>query len=305
MRIVSLKTDFGFKEFMSNETVRKYFLAATLGLDIESIHSVRLQNPFLGRLFKWQKQGILDVLIEFNDSTKINIEMQVVKQKYWKQRNLFYLARMYVDDLLFGQHYSNLRRCIGISILDFNLDNNERGHRVYRMREKDGSEFSDMWELHIIELQKVFSTEDALADWVRLLNATTEEELDMIKSTNIGIQTGIKMVRNMSLTGWIRAEIEAREKIRRDQWAREEYIRDEARAEGLSEGRSEGLSEGLSEGRSEGLSEGLSEGRSKGRSEGQTDLVKTIQFLREGKTDSEILKAGIDEKTLELAKSVQ
>lgn len=236
MKIVSLKTDFAFKEFMSNEVVLRYFLAATLDVDVDLIRSVRLLNPFLGRFFRRQKQGILDVLVEFNDDTKINIEMQVTKQKYWKQRNLFYLGKMYVDDLRFGEHYIRLRKCIGISLLDFNLDEDDSGHHIYRMRDEYGRDFSDMWELHIIELKKVFEPEDALADWVQLFNAKTEEELDMIKSTNIGIRAGIKMVKDMSLTGWIRAEMEAREKARRDRFAQDEYIRDEGRREGRQEG---------------------------------------------------------------------
>ena len=57
----------------------------------------------------------------------------------------------------------------------------------------------------------------------------------MIKSTNIGIRAGIKMVKDMSLTGWIRAEMEAREKARRDRFAQDEYIRDEGRQEGVEE----------------------------------------------------------------------
>lgn len=236
MKIVSLKTDFAFKEFMSNEVVLRYFLAATLDVDADFIRTVRLLNPFLGRFFRRQKQGILDVLVEYNDDTKINIEMQVTKQKYWKQRNLFYLGKMYVDDLRFGEHYIRLRKCIGISLLDFNLDEDDSGHHIYRMRDEYGGDFSDMWELHIIELKKVFEPEDALADWVQLFNAKTEEELDMIKSTNIGIRAGIKMVKNMSLTGWIRAEMEAREKARRDRFAQDEYIRDEGRREGRQEG---------------------------------------------------------------------
>ena len=106
-----------------------------------------------------------------------------------------------------------MRRRIGISILDFDLTDGESGHNAYRMRNHQGDDFSDMLELHIIELGKVFSPEDSLADWVKIFNATTEEDLDMIKSNNIGIQTGIKTMREMSLTRRIRLEIEAREKI--------------------------------------------------------------------------------------------
>ena len=264
MKIVSLKTDFAFKEFMSNEVVLRYFLAATLDVDVDLIRSVRLLNPFLGRFFRRQKQGILDVLVEYNDDTKINIEMQVTKQKYWKQRNLFYLGKMYVDDLRFGEHYIRLRKCIGISLLDFNLDEDDSGHHIYRMRDEYGRDFSDMWELHIIELKKVFEPEDALADWVQLFNAKTEEELDMIKSTNIGIRAGIKMVKDMSLTGWIRAEMEAREKARRDRFAQDEYIKDEA----------------------------------------MDQLIAVTQRIRDGESEENLKKEGIPENVIKRAKKL-
>ena len=56
---------------------------------------------------------------------------------------------------------------------------------------------------------------------------------------------------------------------------------------------------------SKGRLEGLLAGRMEGRSEGQNDLVKAIQFLREGKMDDEILAEGIDEKTLMLAQTIR
>ena len=58
MRIVSLKEDYVFKEFMSNEVVRKYSLSATLGVPVEQIRSVRMMNTFLRRKWAAQKQGI-------------------------------------------------------------------------------------------------------------------------------------------------------------------------------------------------------------------------------------------------------
>ena len=50
---------------------------------------------------------------------------------------------------------------------------------------------------------------------------------------------------------------------------------------------------------------GRLEGIQEGRNEGQNDLVKAIQFLRNGKSDAEILQTGIDEKTLALAKTIR
>lgn len=256
MRIVSLKEDYVFKEFMSNEVVRKYFLSATLGVPVESIRSVRLVNSFLSRKWRMQKQGILDVQIEFNDDTKVNLEMQVAKQRNWKKRNVFYLAKMYTEDIRWGEDYENLRRCIGISILDYNLTEEPYGHHIYRMRDHEGRDFTDLLELHIIELKKNFSSEDSLADWVKLFNATTEEELDMIKSSNIGIRTGMKMLREMSLTRRIRYEIEAREKARRDHVAEMQYLQDEAMEKGMAKGLEQGLEQGLEKGLEQGLEQG-------------------------------------------------
>ena len=121
MEIVSLKCDYCFKEWFSNETIRKYFISDVLDIPVENIRSVRLANPFLRKRYREQKQGILDVLVELNDDTKINIEMQTKFMSCWDKRDLFYLAKMYTEDLKVGERYSKLKRCVGISILDFNL----------------------------------------------------------------------------------------------------------------------------------------------------------------------------------------
>lgn len=160
----------------------------------------------------------------------------MAKKKNWRKRNLFYLAKMYTDDLRWGEDYSRLRRCIGISILDFNLTNDLEGHRIYRLRDSKGDDFSDLLELHIIELRKLFSPDDSLADWVKLFNVTTEEELNMIKSNDQGICAGVELMRKMSLSRRIRWEIEAREKARRDRVAEMEYMMDEAREKGMTQG---------------------------------------------------------------------
>lgn len=49
--------------------------------------------------YRMQKQGILDVLVELNNKTKINIEMQTTFVNCWDRRNLFYLSKMYTEDL--------------------------------------------------------------------------------------------------------------------------------------------------------------------------------------------------------------
>ncbi len=53
-------------------------------------------------------------------------------------------------------------------------------------RDKEGKEFSELFEIHIIELRKKLDGTGQMDDWIRLINARTEEDLDMIKTENAG-----------------------------------------------------------------------------------------------------------------------
>ncbi len=54
-----------------------------------------------------------------------------------------------------------------------------------------------------------------------------------------------------------------------------------------------------------GIEEGFSKGISKGKESGQNDLVKAVELLREGVDKEDILKQGIDIKTIELAEGIR
>lgn len=86
-------------------TVLKYFISVVLEIPVEEIRSVRLLNTFLRRRYRYQKQGILDVLAEMNDNTKINIELQVKAAKEWDKRELFYLGKMLTEDEKYHKTY--------------------------------------------------------------------------------------------------------------------------------------------------------------------------------------------------------
>lgn len=245
--LISLKTDYVFKELFAHENVRKQFLSDVLDIPLEEMKSVRIMNPFLRRRFRRQKEGILDMALEMVGGAKVNIELQVRRQENWVKRKLFYLARLYTEDLFAGQNYDRLRKCISISLLDFNLTQGEEYHTEYRLRTKGGKELTDLFELHIVELRKPLGETDGLDDWIRLFNATAEEDLEMIKIKNAGIREAIEELRTMSLARTLRFLYEERLKARRDRWAEDEYVRNEGRAEGRIEGQAEGRIEGTAQ----------------------------------------------------------
>ncbi len=221
MEKISLKADYAFKELFAHEKVRKQFLSDVLGIPLEQIKSVRIVNPFLRRTFKRQKQGIMDIALVLNDNVKIDIEMQVHRQKHY--------------DLMIGERYRKLRRCISISLVDFELfSDTVEYHSVYRLRNEAGNELTDLWEVHIIELGKTLQG-SVVDDWIRLLNATSQEEVEMIAVKNEGMREAVEVVRQMGLIRTLRWMYDDYWRARRDRWDEDEYVRDEGRAEGKAE----------------------------------------------------------------------
>jgi predicted transposase/invertase (TIGR01784 family) len=143
-----------------------------------------------------------------------------------------------------GDDYSLLKKCVAISILDFNLTNRKEYHQTYRLRDEHGYEFSDVLEIHILELRKKLRGTGEMEEWIQFFRADSEEDLNMIGTKNPGILEAIREVREMSLSRRLRLRHEAHLKQIRDEKAWKTYEREEARKEGLAEGRAEGLTEG-------------------------------------------------------------
>lgn len=239
--IISPKSDMGFKEVFRNPVVLRHFLADVLGMPVEQIQSVRLLNTFLWKKYRNQKLGILDLLVELSDSSRINVELQRKAMKRWDKRQIFYLSKLFTSELLMGEDYKKLKRCVAISILDFNLSETPEYHRVYRLRDTGGNDFSDLLEIHIIELQKQLTGDNSMDDWIRFFNAKTEEDLDMIKTQNQGVQAAVCEVKTLSLPKRLRLRYEAHLKEIRDRRAIEAYIREEGIHQGISQGIDQGI----------------------------------------------------------------
>ena len=261
MKVIPLKYDFCVKEVMENETVRTHFISDVLSIPLKDIKSVRILNPFLWKRYKKQKMGILDIQLELNNDAKINIEIQL-KQKYnWKKRSVFYLAKMFTADLRRGEDYEKAKRCVVITILDFELEDcvSTDYHNIYMLRDQNGNLYTDVLELHTIELKKNPHKEQPcpLDEWHCLFNAETEEDLDMIKSgtKNLGIIEAIKELKEISLTDRLRYEHEMRLKAKRDRRAEDKFVYVQGQKDGIEIGKAQGFSVLIDYMRSNGLSD--------------------------------------------------
>ncbi|MBD5479192.1 MAG: hypothetical protein HDR14_07850, partial [Lachnospiraceae bacterium] len=98
-------------------------------------------------------------------------------------------------------------------------------------------EFSDAFEIHVLELSKELRGDGPVEEWIRFFNAESEEELDMLKAgtKNAGILEAVKELKLLNLRGKLRARYEMYLKARRDRRAQDAYEREEGRKEGRME----------------------------------------------------------------------
>ena len=285
---LSAKHDDCAKELFRNPVILKHFLSDISGIPTEEIRSLKLLNPFLGRHHSNSKLGIVDILAELNSNIKINIEIQLKVMKAWDKRQLFYLSKIYSSDLYTGEDYSKLKRCIVIGILDFKWNKQPEYHTIYHLRDKNGNLFSDLFEVHILELKKPLNG-SPMDDWIRLFNAESREDLEMIKTKNPGILEAIREMKQMGFSRSFRIIYEAHMKEIRDARAIEEYMREERR-EKLKEARKTGREQGMKQGLAQGIEEGLAQGMEQGLAQGMKMTKKILRLSAQGIPAKEISK---------------
>ncbi len=216
--IMKPKIDFAFKEIMEDVKARTGFLASILQIDPNDIKETRILNSNLRKLHENDKLGILDVRILMNNNTQIDTEIQLSELKIWSDRALFYISKMYTDQIGKGQHYDVLKKCVSISILDFILFENEPEFysRFHILEDTRHFLYTDKMEFHVIELPKL---PDSLRDdsgrielWAKFINAEKKEEFDMIAEKDPYIQSAYEHLQVISQDEQKRLEYEARQK---------------------------------------------------------------------------------------------
>ena len=214
--IMSPKVDFAFKELMRDEMVRKGFLSAVLNIKDTDIQSTVLMNTNLPRVHEDDKQSILDVRLTMNNNTEINIEIQLAYMSSWADRSTFYLSKMLVEQVGVNKRYSNLKKCVGISILDFNyIKKTNRFHTVYHITEDtEHIRYTDILEMHIVELPKLPAADDQtdLYDWVKFIKAKNRSEFQMPAKENVYIQRAYDVLEEISADEQKRIEYNTRQK---------------------------------------------------------------------------------------------
>ena len=254
--------DVCFKGLMYNPKVRKGFIAALLGADPAAVRETVLLPTALRQEYLDEKLGILDVRALMEDGAQINMEMQAYPFGQWDARSLFYLSKMYTEQIGRGDPYTKLKKCIHVSILDFiRFADDEKCHRIISLcDEQTGKKYTDLLEMQILELKKLqeeLQSDDEVIRWMRFLAGKNRKELEDMAGTSEYIEEAYRELERMSADERARLEYEARQKAIRDHDA----IMSSAWETGMEKGLQEGMVKGLQEGMEKGLQQGIRQER--------------------------------------------
>lgn len=191
-----------------------------------------ITNPIeLGKTIT-DKEFILDIRIELNEKTVIDLEMQVVNEGNWPERSLCYLCRAF-DNLNKGDDYTGVKPAIHIGILGFTLFEEEpEFYATYRMiNEKTGRIYSDKLRLSVLDLTQLnlATGEDKhykIDHWASLFRSTTWEELKMLAKSDEYLRDAAGSVYTLTQEEKIRQQCEAREDYHRRTVGRERMLKE-------------------------------------------------------------------------------
>ena len=213
--------DVCFKSLMNNPKVRKGFIAALLNVAPETIAETTLLPTALRQDYPDDKLGILDVRVSLEDRQQFDMEMQVAYFEYWDARILFYLSKIFTDQLKKGEPYENLKKCIHVSILDFiYFEDDDDCHRMICFcDEKTGKKYTDLMEIQILELRKLpkeVKNDPDILNWMRFLGGKTRREFEAMAKKDEYIEEAYRELEKLSADEQAKLEYEAREKAIRD-----------------------------------------------------------------------------------------
>ena len=238
--VVSAKLDIIFKKiFTENVDMLQSFLADILDIPYDDIQDIIVAKQELTPETVDGKFSRLDLNLKVADKL-INVEIQLKGDNDYRDRTLFYWAKLYTSELKSGETYGQLKKTICINIINFNMFDRSDYHTEIVTSIKDTGEiFSDKFSIHFFELKKVgkeVNPNNRRELWMQFLNADSEEEFEVLKQTNVPIMNkAVNIIYDLSEDTKIREMARLREKALHDEASALANAKNEGKAEGRAE----------------------------------------------------------------------
>ncbi len=253
------KVDIVFQSLFgkNNPEITKSFVQAMLGEKIEKIEIN--EDKELIRSRPNDKLGILDLQLDINNNEKVDVEVQLLNKDNFIRRLLFYLTRLYSDQVKRGDEYEKIKRVVLIAIIDFEIEEMkeiEEMEAKWKLIETKYREkvLTDLLEINIINLKKAKkeykkNSNNEKAQWMLFLDNPESEEVQAIMKENEEIKEAIVTVKEMSEDEKMQRLADLRWKAIEDEKLIRRAGYKEGKEKGIKYGREEGIKEGRREGR--------------------------------------------------------
>ena len=162
MRSANLLNDFAFKYVFGEDCKEANdALKSLLTVFLErKVNSVVVKNSEIVKDYSKMKSPRLDLLVEFDDRTVVDLEMQLRQTKdNLPIRFSYYLARLHGSQQLEGKYYKQLKETIVLVFFNVNLIENVKMCNTFTLRNEEGLSFveesQDRMKLRTIEMAKL------------------------------------------------------------------------------------------------------------------------------------------------------
>lgn len=177
-RYINLFTDFGFKKLFGDEPNKDLLISLLNSLlaGKEQIADLSyLKNERLGKS-EGERRAVYDLYCTNNEGEKFIVEIQRVKQEFFKDRSLYYSTFAIQEQALKGQKWNyELKAVYMIAVLDFEFSEEQPAklqHRVRLMEEQTKDIFYDKLIFIYLEIPKFHKELEELSnDYERWLYA--------------------------------------------------------------------------------------------------------------------------------------
>jgi predicted transposase/invertase (TIGR01784 family) len=189
-------------------------LSSILEIDIYP-KDITVTNAELPKSHESGKESRIDVRVRLSDGKHVNVEIQIADEHDIAKRSIYYLSRLYADQMKEGMDYAGICPAIAINILDFDYLPFEKYHNCYRMKNLNyDHELTEAFEINFIELRKVTSAgRSSLKDlWALFIAADCEEVLDMLSDENPIMKKAVEKLEYISSDEELRYALDMREK---------------------------------------------------------------------------------------------
>ena len=162
MRYANLLNDFAFKYVFGEDCKEANdALKSLLTVFLErKVNYVVVKNSEMVKDYSKMKSPRLDLLVEFDDQTTVDLEMQLRQTKdNLPIRFSYYLARLHGSQELEGKYYGELKETIVLVFFNVNLIDNHRMCNTFTLRNEEGLSFveesQDRMKLRTVEMEKL------------------------------------------------------------------------------------------------------------------------------------------------------